>query len=542
MKARLLFFDRDVEPVQIPRNRRAALDLLSWHSDPVTEELVADLDLATLWKAMAGEDEVLMLAARQVTLAGTLTVGQVTYRQHVFADCLAHPEVVRRLYATACAALKGERTISSHGFFSDHGDGLLSRSVQVIEMVLDRLRDLRRLSEEHAGDFHSKGFDRFFAELRDQLDDDYFAEVEQHLSTLHLREGFVLSARLGQGNQGAVYVLREPNPENRTGLFTKSILKKPTYGFTIPDRDEASFHALGRLRDRGLDIVAADLAQAADHVLSYFTALRTEVGVYVAALNLQDRLHALGATTALPTILDTGDTTLKARGLYDPCLALRTGKHVAGNAVEADSAALLVITGANQGGKSTFLRSLGIAYLLQRAGLFVPAEQFDAGLADAVFAHFRREEDASMSSGKFDEELARMSRIVDQLRPGAVLLCNESFGATNEREGTDIAVEIIDALRESGIRMAVVTHMYDLAHRYQERNDAETLFLRAERAEDGIRSFQLRPAPPLPTSYGQDVYRAVFSDALAVQQPAVSTPAPTHLDPERTNHDGTERL
>ena len=357
-----------------------------------------------------------------------------------------------------------------------------------------------------------RGSTRFFAELRDQLDEDYFDEVEQRLSTLRFRDGFVLSARLGQGNQGTGYMLREPNPENRTGLFTKSILKKPTHGFTIPDRGQSSFTALGRLRDRGLDIVAADLAQAADHVLSYFAALRTEVGLYVAALNLHDRLHALGATTVLPTARPTGASGLTTRGLYDPCLALRTGQPVVGNDVDADEGTLLVVTGANQGGKSTFLRSLGIAYLLQRAGLFVPAEQFDAALADAVFAHFRREEDASMSSGKFDEELARMSQIVDQLRPGAVLLCNESFGATNEREGADIAVEIIDALRACGIRIAVVTHLYDLAHRYEQKNDTQTVFLRAERADDGERSFQLRPAPPLPTSYGQDVYHAVFHD------------------------------
>ena len=524
MKARLLFRDRDVKPVQIPRNRRSALEMLAWHSDPVTEELVDDLDLATLWAAMAGGDEVLLLAVRQATLAGALTVNEVTYRQHVLADALAHPEVVRRLYATACTALAGELTIS-HGFFIDHGEGLLSRSVQVIEMVLDRLRDLRRLSQEHAGEFHSEGFTRFFTELADQLDDNYFAEVEHRLSTLHFRDGFVLSARLGPGNEGTGYVLREPNPENRTGLFTKSILKKPTHGFTIPDRDQSSFTALGRLRDRGLDIVAADLAQAADHVLSYFAALRTEVGVYVAALNLYDRLQALGATTSLPTTLEPGDGKLTTTGLYDPCLALRTGGPVAGNDLDAEAATLLVITGANQGGKSTFLRSLGIAYLLQRAGLFVPAERFEAGLADAVFAHFRREEDASMTSGKFDEELARMSSIVDQLRPGAVLLCNESFGATNEREGSDIAVELIDALRESGIRVAIVTHLYDLAHRYQEKNDPQTLFLRAERTENGDRSFRLRLAPPLPTSYGKDIYRAVFS--APGPPPPVATAAPT---------------
>ncbi len=513
MRVRLMFADRDVRAIDLPRNRQAALDLLRWHADPVVEDLASDLDLGSLWDAMAGGDEVVLLAVRAAMLAEPLTVEQIRYRQAVLADCLAHPGVVRDLYATACRALEGEKQIY-RGIFSDHGEGLLTRSVQVVDMLLERLRELRWMSEEHAGRFRSDGFTRLFAELRDQLDDAYFAEVERHLATLRFRDGFVLSARLGLGNQGTAYVLREPNPENRTGLFTKQILKKPTYGFTIPDRDESSFHALGELRDRGLDIVADDLAQAADHVLSYVKALRTEIGFYVGALTLHDRLRALGVPTVLPTPLAEEDLALRVTGLVDPCLALHVDGRVTGNDVDAGNARLVVVTGANQGGKSTFLRSLGLAHLMTRAGLFVAAERFEAGVAHEVFTHFRREEDASMSSGKFDEELARMSRIADQLRPGSVLLCNESFGATNEREGSDIAVEVIAALRDAGIRVTLVTHMYDLAHRYEEEADDGTVFLRAERADDGSRSYHLEPAPPLPTSFGEDVYRAIFPGAV----------------------------
>ena len=172
-----------------------------------------------------------------------------------------------------------------------------------------------------------------------------------------------------------------------------------------------------------------------------------------------------------------------------------------------------MITGANQGGKSTFLRSVGLAQLMMQAGMFVAAESFTASVSAGVFTHFKREEDAAMEKGKLDEELARMSAITSQIRPGCLLLYNESFASTNEREGSEIARQVIRALTEAGIRIVFVTHMYDLAGRYYAEQDPGTLFLRAERQPDGHRTFRLLPGEPLPTSYGEDLYREVFGAA-----------------------------
>lgn len=104
-----------------------------------------------------------------------------------------------------------------------------------------------------------------------------------------------------------------------------------------------------------------------------------------------------------------------------------------GNEVNADRRRLVIVTGANQGGKSTFLRSVGLAQLMMQSGLFVGAEALRAEDCACVLTHYIREEDATMKSGKFDEELARMSDVVDHVEPGSMLLLNESFSATNER-------------------------------------------------------------------------------------------------------------
>jgi DNA mismatch repair ATPase MutS len=189
---------------------------------------------------------------------------------------------------------------------------------------------------------------------------------------------------------------------------------------------------------------------------------------------------------------------------------------VVGNAVDADGKSLVIITGANQGGKSSFLRGIGLAQLMMQSGLFVGAESFDAELCTGLFTHYKREEDATMQSGKLDEELARMSDVVDQIAPNSMLLFNESFAATNEREGSEIARQVVCALLEKRIKVFFVTHLYEFAHGLLDRTMADAIFLRAERLPDGTRTFRLVEGEPLETSYGQDLYREIFAADLEI--------------------------
>jgi DNA mismatch repair ATPase MutS len=142
--------------------------------------------------------------------------------------------------------------------------------------------------------------------------------------------------------------------------------------------------------------------------------------------------------------------------------------------------------------------------------MYVPAESFSANLCGRLFTHFKREEDTTMKSGKLDEELARMSTIVDEIRPDCMVLFSESFAATNEREGSEIARQIVSALLEVRVKVFFVTHLYTFAHGLFESRRQDVTFLRAEREEDGRRTFRLVEGEPLQTSYGEDLYGEVF--------------------------------
>jgi hypothetical protein len=507
MKAFLLYPDRDFD--------------LDRDLPPNEADLSSDLELDPLLQAMAGGDKFLLDVARHGLHSGLTSPAEIIYRQHVLADCIARPAAVRDLYDVAVAAITGEKHLFGWTL-RDSPESILYRARQVMQLYLGMFRRLRGIADAHAASFGSEGFTRFFAMLTEELADEYLAEIEAQLGELAFRRGTLISARLGPGAKGTGYILRRHREHGWRDRLPG--LNRSGYTFVLPERDEAGMKALSDLTSRGLNSTSSALAQSADHVRSFFELLRAELGFYLSCLNLRDRLTAKGGQVCFPVPQSPvppspappgpGHARLSARGLYDASLALSLDDGQAvGNDLDADGRQLIMITGANQGGKSTFLRSAGQAYLMMQAGMFVPAGSFAASVSTGVFTHFKREEDVTMKMGKLDEELDRMSAIADQLTPGGLLLCNESFASTNEREGSEIARQVIRALTEAGIRIIFVTHLYDLAERCYAQHDPATLFLRAERQPDGRRTFRLPAGEPLPTSYGQDLYQQVFGAA-----------------------------
>lgn len=497
MRALLMFHDRDFDP--------------DHDEQPGEADLIQDLDLTTLWAAAADGDKVVHASIRTATLARLTDPGQIVYRGQALADCLAQPAVVRDLYELAGQAIDQEHEIYRASYFSRSSEALLNRSVSAMNLFVSILQRLHGLSEHHAAAFTSPAFKRFFATLDAELDDDYFVEIADHLRTLRFQDGLVASAHLGHRNEGVDYVLRVPLPEHQNRLLPRHPpVKRPYFSRTMPHNDNGAHEDLAGMRDRILTLAADALAQASAHILRFFVALRAELAFYLGCLSLHEKLTSRDLPVCCPEPQPVGSATLTATGLYDPCLALRSPTPVQGNDLDADGKPLIIITGANQGGKSTFLRGVGIAHVMMQAGMPVAARSFSASTVTGVFTHYAREEDASMTTGKFDEELQRMSGIAGCVRPGGLLLFNESFAATNEREATEIATDILRALNHVGISVVFVTHLYELAHRFQQEHDRSTLFLRAERSTDGSRPYRLSEAAPQPTSFGQDLYANTF--------------------------------
>lgn len=466
--------------------------------------LTSDLGLERVLSNMARGDKIIYDACSTALFCPLQTIDEICYRQENLRDALRNPDTVRKLYEITVETEKKRRS-SWHWLSSAYLSSTFSSAVELLKIYTEMLMELRLVADSKLSGFQSEGFRNLLTMIQRELDDDYFTKVQTLLNELKDNDSMLISARLGNYLQGVSYVLRR---KNRKGFWFRWAFA-PSY--TIAPRDDAGATDLSKRRDRAINEATNALAQAAEHLEGFFTMLRVELAFYVGCLNLADSLRALRMPVCIPNVLPLERQDRSWHGLYDVSLALAKNEAVVGNDLNTADKQLYIITGANQGGKSTFLRSIGQAQLMTQCGMFVGAESFSAPIRNGVFTHFKKEEDTAMKSGKLDEELSRMSEVADHLNPGSLMLFNESFAATNEREGSEICRQITKALIDCNVEVFSVTHLYTYASAFL--NDPNTQFLRAQRLENGERTFRIVPGEPMQTAFGVDLYRKIFADS-----------------------------
>jgi hypothetical protein len=192
----------------------------------------------------------------------------------------------------------------------------------------------------------------------------------------------------------------------------------------------------------------------------------SELRFYLAWLDLIQPLQDAGLPFCYPEV-STADPAVEARDLFDLALAMRrvpAGDGVVTNDLELSAAErLLVITGPNQGGKTTFARAIGQLHHLAAIGVPVPGSRARLGLGNAVHTLFAQSEDPSDLTGRLEAELTRARSILDTLRPGDVVIMNESFASTTADDSLALDRSLISEITRRGAVCVVVTFLTELA-------------------------------------------------------------------------------
>jgi hypothetical protein len=214
------------------------------------------------------------------------------------------------------------------------------------------------------------------------------------------------------------------------------------------------FAALDRFCDTHRDFV--------DETLVRFD---REINFYVATSEFIRRLRASGLPVCIPDI--THDRTIEAHDIYDVALAdklIREGREVVLNDLELrESESVLVVTGPNQGGKTTFARTFAQLHYLAALGCPIPGTDVRLGLPDGIYTHFERTEDLRALSGKLEDELVRVRRMLEHATNDSVVVMNESFGSTSLRDATLLGGDVLRQLIEREIRTVYVTFVDELS-------------------------------------------------------------------------------
>ena len=461
------------------------------------EMQLKDLGLDAVLDEMAHDDKTVMLACKSAFVHPQHTKDDICYRQSALQDAINHPNVVFDIYSLLNETAEKKRHMINW-LTSEYISNTFSDAVSVLRLYTDTLSKLAQMADRSLTLFHSAAFRRFFTILKEELSEEYLDEVRENLDELKENDGYLISAELGDSVQGIDYQLLKKEKN-----FKLRWLLAPSY--TLNSRDDLGFSDLGVRRDRAINESADVLAKSAEQLESFFKMLQNEIAFYVGCLNLKKKIEDLQMPYCIPNIQNEKRSY---ENLYDLGLVLRKSDDVIRNSLDEKNAHLYLITGASQGGKSSYLKSIGQCQTMGQCGMFVPAEQYEMPAYCGIYTHFARIEDASMKSGRLDEELTRMEMIAAEIEGKSLILFDESFASTNEREGSEVLRQITQALLDNGMDIFAVTHLYTYACGFADRKD--TFCLEAERKTNGERTYRIIPGKPSQTGYGEDLYRRIF--------------------------------
>lgn len=153
-------------------------------------------------------------------------------------------------------------------------------------------------------------------------------------------------------------------------------------------------------------------------------------------------------------------------GLYSTALmnTLDVGSIVPNDVVFDDKGQIFVLTGPNSGGKTVFLRSVGVAQALFQCGLLIPAKNAVMSVMDKICTHFTvTNMSAAHSIGRLEEECERIAAMMEYITPDTLILMDEAFSSTSAKDGFELANSYLEKLSEKKCKCIFSTHIHELA-------------------------------------------------------------------------------
>jgi len=342
-------------------------------------------------------------------------------------------------------------------------------------------------------------------QVREELRRDLLA-VDIHLAVTHR---FLLS-------------LSDKNwitPDGGTDEYDEIAACVAQMGFTVPEKRRSKTAVDASLGDALCRLFAADMDAAAEILTRYDgvdlwepTSDIPELDFFLEICALTERAAAQNIPTAFPVLADR--PRYAAKDLYDiTLLAKDVDRIVPSDACFTEEEPFFFLTGANGGGKTTYLRAAGVNLILFLAGCPVFAASAEMYPYDRVLAHFPANERFD-GVGRLDEERCRMEEMLAVAKGGtAFFLLNETFSGTDDVRGYALLLETVRRVREAGHDGLCVTHFHEV-------EEAEFPLLSACVApeDENRRTYKIIVAKGRQSSYAADILKKYGLDEQSLTE------------------------
>ena len=197
--------------------------------------------------------------------------------------------------------------------------------------------------------------------------------------------------------------------------------------------------------------------------------LEDQLKVYTTVVKFFRNLNVKGVDVCSPRILDSHQRSAEITDAVNPVLASVKGDGVVPNdARYSPDRNVYIITGPNNGGKTTYARTVGLLCLLAHAGFYVSAKSAEISLLDSIFTHFIKSDDLVKGDGRYAAELRKVKRVFEKATPYSLVILDEPCSGTSHQEGVEQSMILLTGFHKLGCAAYFVTHMHDIARRVEE--------------------------------------------------------------------------
>lgn len=286
------------------------------------------------------------------------------------------------------------------------------------------------------------------------------------------------------------------------------------------DMDTALFKELDKYTRDFSRRISQALKNYRELFFSDINELEHQLDFYDGAANLISYVRGRGLEMCRPKLLDKCQRKMNMKGSFDLCFFRQAASAdykkfgddlLIRNDISMEDERFYMITGVNNGGKTTFARGVGICQLLAQSGMYVPAESAEISVTDYIFTHFPKEEEIGIDSSRFTTEIKQLKEICDRITPYSMVIMNESIQSTTPDECLEIAGRHLEIMAAAGVRGMYVTHLnglYPRAEKINEKNYASVIGSLVSIADEssGRRLYKMENKPPMNESMAYTVY------------------------------------